>query len=641
MSFSSRKTGPKQTRLSLTPLPSSSPAASGLNQQVQNRAAAVRFGADGSPTKKRRVVLSQSSGQTRLDYGPIESSRTSADADATLLPTPIPSSQSIGKKEGSRWKFESLDPEPNQPSNPSSSSDEEDAIVDPRTRSSRRVRPSKDKESFSDATRKRNQKSNPPEEAHESTGIKRGQQSLVKAGKRFITGGPTGAAPINSLRETYIATPTRSSKRMPASKQRRHSPPDESPSLSRRSSQESDAESDDSADSLMNDLKKSATKSRKPPRDQEITSGNPIEVSRFKKEQSRRTRSPSTGEPEASESGSHSEEHQNTRQTGRGARTREKRHNIKELTRKKHLELYQERRAGKGEVPVSDDLDIVSPNEDSQVAETHSECSSDADEREFVVEDDDDTVGAPAALDEMPIQFTRHARKKSVEHFRDVVEWMIHNRLNRAFDRHNEVYGIATQKLDQRAQALVGSKFMSATWSAEFSRALKEYPELESIAMNVSLDDQKCEACNRSGHPAKHRLIFSGKPYDRKSLESEFVSSDEESDDTGQPSPGKTIKTVFLLGSHCNANAQTAHALQHWRHALNDDVQEYLRTNGHLKDTKIVQREAWSAKKKEKNANEVVEEMEADGWMHRRHKEFKDNMNAATNATDGNSRRRH
>lgn len=108
MSFSTRK---KQTRLSLTALPSSSPGALGLNEKMQNRAAAVRFSPEGSPTKKRRVVLPPSSGQTRLDNGPIESSNNSGDADATLLPTPIPSSQPIGKQEGSRWKLESINPQ--------------------------------------------------------------------------------------------------------------------------------------------------------------------------------------------------------------------------------------------------------------------------------------------------------------------------------------------------------------------------------------------------------------------------------------------------------------------------------------------------------------------------------------------------
>ena len=46
----------RQTQLSFTPLPSSSPAVSQSPEQIQQRAAAVRYDSDAaSPTKKRRV----------------------------------------------------------------------------------------------------------------------------------------------------------------------------------------------------------------------------------------------------------------------------------------------------------------------------------------------------------------------------------------------------------------------------------------------------------------------------------------------------------------------------------------------------------------------------------------------------------
>ena len=46
----------RQTQLSFTPLPSSSPAVSQYPEQVQQRAASVRYDSDAaSPTKKRRV----------------------------------------------------------------------------------------------------------------------------------------------------------------------------------------------------------------------------------------------------------------------------------------------------------------------------------------------------------------------------------------------------------------------------------------------------------------------------------------------------------------------------------------------------------------------------------------------------------
>ena len=46
----------RQTQLSFTPLPSSSPALSQVPEQIQQRAASVRYDSDAaSPTKKRRV----------------------------------------------------------------------------------------------------------------------------------------------------------------------------------------------------------------------------------------------------------------------------------------------------------------------------------------------------------------------------------------------------------------------------------------------------------------------------------------------------------------------------------------------------------------------------------------------------------
>ena len=59
---SSRK---KQTRLSFTPLSSSSPAAAEYPSQIQERAAAVRYYDLSSPTKKRRVAHSLGDGVSR------------------------------------------------------------------------------------------------------------------------------------------------------------------------------------------------------------------------------------------------------------------------------------------------------------------------------------------------------------------------------------------------------------------------------------------------------------------------------------------------------------------------------------------------------------------------------------------------
>lgn len=243
----------------------------------------------------------------------------------------------------------------------------------------------------------------------------------------------------------------------------------------------------------------------------------------------------------------------------RTGRTRPKRPNAERSARQKQLELLRKQRAGEAANSQSEDeLEITTQDEDtladaSQISELEEDSNTsplpqtapadlDQYEEDFVT-DDDDNLGAPAGLDEIPVEFTSHAHKKPIEHFKDVVEWMVHNKLNPAFARNDQVYTIAVRKLDDEAQGYARSKFMSTAWKPDFVNALKRYPELASTVV-PTMFDQKCEACGRSGHPAKHHLTFGGKPYYRESLEE--ISSDEESD-IGQETLG-IQRQVFFLG---------------------------------------------------------------------------------------------
>ncbi|KAI4126861.1 MAG: hypothetical protein LQ338_003534 [Usnochroma carphineum] len=328
---------------------------------------------------------------------------------------------------------------------------------------------------------------------------------------------------------------------------------------------------------------------------------------------------------------------------------RTKRPTIARTARAKQLELLRRRRAGEDLQPTSDDeLDIEGqgqdPNTDT-IQPSDLDENSDPDplrggdrskiddyEEDFLEDDDSTTIGAPLALLDIPLQFTRHAHKKPIEHFKDVVEWMVHNKLNPAFPRDDPIYALSRGKLDDVAQAIAGSKFISSAWKAAFVEALKKYPDVTRIDV-PTMFDQKCEACGRSGHPAKHQLIFSGKPYHRESLED--ISSDEDSEVEGSHEDQEQAvpqSRAFFLGRTCNANAETAHALHHWRHQLNHFVLDLLRAEGHTSPEKIIERENWSVKKREKYANKVVDEMEEDGRMRELYKEFKENLEAARGA---------
>ncbi|KAL9001828.1 MAG: hypothetical protein Q9188_005216 [Gyalolechia gomerana] len=316
------------------------------------------------------------------------------------------------------------------------------------------------------------------------------------------------------------------------------------------------------------------------------------------------------------------------------------------MIRQKRLDLLRRRRAGEDvAAPSDDELQIEAqtedPHADSVPPDEQAEDSNadplqggditnlDEYEEDFIEDDDDDTIGAPLGLEGIPLEFTRHAHKKPVEHFKDVVEWMVHNKINPAFARNDEIYVIAKRKLDDTVQGFAGSKFISSAWKADFAEALRKFPDVEPANVNTMFD-RSCEACGRSGHPAKHQLTFKGKPYHRESLED--VSSDDDSDeDNGDDNQDKRMpqSKAFFLGRTCNANAEMAHALHHWRYQLNQTILNLLRAEGHTTREKIIEREGWSVKKREKYANRVVDELEQDGRMRELYKEFKENLEAA------------
>ena len=72
-----------------------------------------------------------------------------------------------------------------------------------------------------------------------------------------------------------------------------------------------------------------------------------------------------------------------------------------------------------------------------------------------------------------------------------------------------------------------------------------------------------------------------------------------------------------------------AHALYHWRYALNQNVLEWLTMKGYLTPEKIVERENMRQKKREKTTNKIVDGMESTGVMKELYKQFKENLAAA------------
>jgi len=161
---------------------------------------------------------------------------------------------------------------------------------------------------------------------------------------------------------------------------------------------------------------------------------------------------------------------------------------------------------------------------------------------DFVVEDE--TLGAPV---ELPLEFSNFRTMKAQDLFKYAVEWMVQKKINPAFAMEDDVYRIAFDRLDDFVKGLGGSKFLSSAWTSDFSKSLKARPVLQDHRfMNTGLEHNRCDACNRSGHPATFEVRFTGNTYDRVSLEED---SDDDSDvERVSSSSVPSVDVIYYIG---------------------------------------------------------------------------------------------
>jgi hypothetical protein len=161
-----------------------------------------------------------------------------------------------------------------------------------------------------------------------------------------------------------------------------------------------------------------------------------------------------------------------------------------------------------------DEEGVVGPAENGKKAQKKSKgkqktvVNSDGESEsmdDFVVEDDDDLLGAPEDMD-MPLEFTAHSHKPLKEHFRDAIEWLVQFKINPGFaEKTHALYRMAWKKLDDEVRALATSKFASAAWKKDFYMALRARPYFTNVELPKGdlLEARSCGACGRSGHPAR------------------------------------------------------------------------------------------------------------------------------------------
>ncbi|KAK7754252.1 hypothetical protein SLS62_003830 [Diatrype stigma] len=294
------------------------------------------------------------------------------------------------------------------------------------------------------------------------------------------------------------------------------------------------------------------------------------------------------------------------------------------------------------------------PKEKGEKSEDGVDGVADGDLDDFVVADDEDgLLGAPdAAAIAIPLEFTAQAHRPLKEQFPYAVEWLVHNKLNPAFERRDPVYVNAWRKLDDEFRGLASSKFASSAWRTEFYRALKGRPKMEAYEMDGADADKydNCAACGRSGHPATFKIIFQGTPYHKDTLQEvdDYDGGDEDDDDDDSASidtqgmPLPPASREWHVGAVCCSNAETAHGLIHWKHALMEWVEERLEDEGWLGDAdKARERERMKARQRRDLANRIADAWRDQGVVAALYRDWRNTLEAArTKATTGRGRMR-
>lgn len=683
----------QQARITFTPIPSSSPAVQGYNAQIQARAAAVGYG-DASQSSKRRKLQSSV---------PSDAASQNTPADA-MLPTPedlaaiqdaLSGDQKKSKKKQAKQKRLDFGPSsgtvnlepptaPNmfakqrgQKRTADFSSDESDNIPTKQKGSK------KHKTSFmSPAGKKVSKKSRkqkdptPPQESDED-------DEIVVTSARKAQAEPTPQEEEDE-EEDDIVVPS-------ARKPRRPQP------------QMVVMDDDDSEDELPTNI--GTQRGRRRTRQSSVLSSSPPAATAKSDDDLQIIENPHNKEP----SGSDDEEaapktpgrrrlqprkRQMTQQeqeeqddldedmdfigpssdvdedpAPRDSQTLKKNARLQALERLKQVRSSQ--KAGLPDIREDEEEDddaaqrelddMYDNSEDSpEPAPTSSRAMFDADEddEDFIEEGDDDTLGVP---DGVPIAFTRYASMKAKDLWKFAIEWMVQKKINPAFNMDDEIYNLTFQKLDDEVSGLVGSKFASSAWTSEFHMALHSRPEIAYNTIDRHTAEHayrdKCDACNRTGHPATREVQFQGKPYHRQTLDEvgkdDTDSDDEEDndDDSSSDSAGETAadrpaydaqgrvvppaNKVWYVGKFCMSNARTAHALHHWRYHLYEWVVLWIDGHGYSGAKELKKRDKMSTKKKRKYANKIVDRMADEGVLKKLWKEFRGTIDEASNAKTG------
>jgi hypothetical protein len=698
----------RQQALTFTPIPSSSPAVSGYNKQIQERAAAVGYGDSPRASKRRKLQPAankpNAASQTTLANAMLP---THVEAIGTIEDAPS-GSGSTQRKSKRRAKQQRLDFGPSSgtvnldpPTGPNmftkhrgqkrraefSSEDDSDELPS----SSKLAKRKKDKTGFMSVAgkkvSKKSRKQKEPTPPEDSNGE---SDEIVVTSARKTQPEPTPQEESEEDEDEIVLPSARKSRRPPPSQVQELVDDDSEDGLpimgtqKRRRERQSSvlsssppaatAGSEDELQIIEHPRKKRLNKRKGASEDDEEADQSEEEdvaPTPGKRLLQRKGRKITQQEQEDLDEdmdfiGPSSDVDED--RAPRDSQTIKKNARLEALKRLKQVRSSQKTglpdiQEDKEEERANDqDFDELYDNSDEtpEPAPTSSRAmfAADEDDEDFIEEGEDDTLGVP---DGIPLAFTRYASMKAKDLWKFAIEWLVQKKINPAFAMTDDIYTLTFQKLDDEVSGLVSSKFASSVWTSDFTIALHSRPDIYYHAIDRNSAEHayrdKCDACNRSGHPATRQVQFQGKPYNRQTLEEvgkdddDEDEDDDEVDESGSDSAGETsddrpaydaqgrqvppVNKIWYVGKFCMSNARTAHALHHWRYHLYEWVVDWIDKNGYSSVKELKKRDKMSTKKRQKYANKIVDRMAEEDVLKKLWKEFRGNIDEAKDAKQG------
>ncbi|KAK3721564.1 hypothetical protein LTR37_003120 [Vermiconidia calcicola] len=676
-----KRSSKRQARLAFSPLPSSSPAAKGYNKQIQERAAAVSLDALSSSAKRRKLrdndlEMAQMDGVNDSIPTPAASleqglrSEDGSESEPVRSTQRRQSTQQSSKRKARQQRIDlSSTREPSSfspgvklssPSRPQASSRasmfstqrRQRPIADISSEESAGNSPSPRK--LTDKTKSKSKRSSQTARANGSgTRRTRASQKPIPVDSdsdedNIVVGnGPPQVIENESDEEDdYMPTAMGTQRRKRTRRASLDSFIDSSPS--RAIDRDSDVE-------IIEKPQKS-TKRRRQDESEEADEDEEAPVTPGRR---RLKRPRQLSQRERDDLDDDVEDLQQSSDAETSARTPRNMQTAQKTARKSALDQLRLKRSGlqptqpeqEGEEEEPGEYGSDEEEEDYPKPMSSSQMFNENDDDAAFLEDDEEEEDPLGVPDGVPIEFTRFASMKPKELFKHAVEWMIQKKINPAFNKDDSLYRLTFQKLDDEATGLTASKFVSSVWTADFKIALESRPEIayESIDRNSAehyLRDH-CDACNRTNHPCTYQIQFLGKPYHRNTLEEVAGNDDDDDEDSSsedaadQPAWNAQDQEVvpenkiFYVGKFCMSNAQTSHALRHWRYHLNEFVGDWLTRRGYNTAERIVERDQLSTKKRGRLANKIVDRMEEEKVVKQLWQDFRRNIDEARDSKQG------